>query len=80
MPIMISITTVQSTASGAIVKEVVAQKRESTAGLREHELALAPHRGDSPDPRLVELVRLLARRAAQEWYKHVAERHRSKRS
>jgi hypothetical protein len=80
MPIVISITTEQSTASGAIVKEVVAQKRESVAGLGEHELALSPRRGDSPDPRLVELVRLLARRAAQEWYKQVAEQRRSKRS
>lgn len=35
--------------------------------------------GDSPDPRLIELVRLLARRAAKEWYNHVAEERRPKR-
>jgi hypothetical protein len=69
---------VQSAASGAIMKEVVAQKRKDIARRAEPELTLV-HRGD-PDPRLVELVRLLARRAAHEWYEHITEECRSKRS
>jgi hypothetical protein len=67
---------VQSAASGAIMKEVVAQKRRDIARLTEPELTLV-RRGD-PDPRLVELVRLLARRAAREWYEHITEERRSK--
>lgn len=36
--------------------------------------------GDGPDPRLVELVRLLARRAARQWYEKVMEERRAGRS
>jgi hypothetical protein len=53
--------------------------QESVIRLSEPELTLARH-GDGPDPRLVELVRLLARQAAREWYHHLAEERRSKRS
>lgn len=60
------------------MQEVVAQKRRDIARLEEPELTLA-RRGD-PDPRLVELVRLLARRAAREWYDHITEERRMKRS
>jgi hypothetical protein len=38
-----------------------------------------PGRGD-PDPRLVELVRLLARRAARQWYERMMEERRAGRS
>jgi hypothetical protein len=34
----------------------------------ERESTLAPQQTDLPDPRLVELVRVLARRAAKRWY------------
>ena len=40
-------------------------KQRSALRLNEPELTLL-RRGDGPDPRLVELVRLLARRAARE--------------
>jgi hypothetical protein len=33
--------------------------------------------GDRPDVRLVELVRLLARRAARQWYKKMMEQRRA---
>ncbi len=36
--------------------------------------------GDGPDPRLVELVRLLARRAARQWYEKMMEERRAGRS
>jgi hypothetical protein len=35
---------------------------------------------DGADPRLVELVRLLARRAARQWYKKMMYEHRAGRS
>lgn len=76
--ILMALIIVQSVANSAIMKEVVAQKRRHIARLAEPELTLA-HRGD-PDPRLVELVRLLARRAAREWYDQLAEERRMKRS
>jgi len=37
---------------------------------REPELSLSSS-GDGPDPRLVELVRLLARRAARQWFEEI---------
>lgn len=73
-----AIIVVQSAARGAIIKEVVAQKRRDIARLTKPKLTLV-RRGD-PDPRMVELVRLLARRAAREWYDHITEERRSKRS
>jgi len=41
---------------------------------------LAPQNTNVPDSRLIEFVRLLARRAAQEWYEGTAEERRPKRS
>jgi len=69
---------VQSVANSAIMKEVVAQKRKNIARLGEPELTLVK-RGD-PDPRLAELVRILARQAAREWYDHLVEERDRKRS
>jgi hypothetical protein len=40
---------------------------------------LAPQNANLPDPRLVELVRLLARHAAREWYEGIGEECRPKR-
>jgi hypothetical protein len=45
----------------------------------ESELTL-PRRGNQPDPRLVLLVRLLAQRAARNWYDRLVEERRLKRS
>jgi hypothetical protein len=80
MPMVLGIITVQSTVSGVTMKETVAQKREGITRFSEPELTLAPPSDNAPDPRLVEFVRLLARRAAQEWYEQIAEEHRPKRS
>jgi hypothetical protein len=76
---LIAIVMVQSAINGAIMKEVVVQKRKDIARLAEQELTLA-RQGESPDPRPFELVHILARRAAREWYKRIAQEHRVKRS
>jgi hypothetical protein len=80
MLMLLGTITVQSTASGVTMKETATQKRDSIARFSEPELTLAPRSGDAPDPRLVEFVRLLARRAAQEWYEQIVKEHRPKRS
>lgn len=46
----------------------------------EPELTLASQGLNGPDPRLVEFVRLLARRAAREWFGKVIEERRPERS
>ena len=78
MPMLTATTTVQSAVNRAIMEKIVAQKRRSINQLTEQELMLV-RRGDGPDPRLIELARLLARRAAREWYNHMAEGCRPKR-
>jgi len=59
--------------------KVVAEKARSVTQLTAPELMLV-RRGDEPDPRLVELVRALARRAARDWRNQIAEERRLKRS
>lgn len=54
-------------------------QRRSALWLVEPELALV-RSGDGPDPRLVEMVRLLARRAAREVYEEQREERRRPRS
>lgn len=76
---VLGIITVQSTVSGVAMKETVTQEREGIARFSEPELTLAPQSASAPDPRLVAFVRLLARRAAREWYDQIAEEHRPKR-
>lgn len=44
------------------------------------ELKLSPLASNGPDPRLIELVRLLARRAARQCYKQMLEKRRGPRS
>ncbi len=56
-----------------------AQSTGCTLRLVEPELTLV-RRGDGPDPRMVELVRLLARRAAQEVYEEQMKERRPPRS
>ena len=74
------ITAVQSAVSGITMEEAGAQERRGIARLGEPELTLAPQGGSGPDPRLIEFVRLLARRAARECYEQIAEERRPKRS
>ena len=54
-------------------------KQRSALRLNEPELTLL-RRGDGPDPRLVELVRLLARRAAREVFEEQTKGRRTTRS
>lgn len=54
-------------------------KQRSTLRLNEPELTLL-RRGDGRDPRLVELVRLLARRAAREAFEEQTKERRTTRS
>jgi hypothetical protein len=46
--------------------------------VNESELTLEPQSAHAPDPRLVKFARLLARRAAREWYQQVVEERRPK--
>lgn len=55
------------------------QQRRRALRLVEPELTLVCS-GDGPDPRLVEMVRLLARRAAREVYEEQQEERRRPRS
>jgi hypothetical protein len=48
--------------------------------VNEAELTLGPQSAHAPDPRLVEFVRLLARRAAREWYEQIVKERHPKRS
>ena len=59
--------TLQSASNGATMDHGNRPKQRSALRLIEPELTLA-QRGDGPDPRMVELARLLARRAAREVY------------
>lgn len=70
----------QEALRGITMKETVAQESKDTARISEPELMLAPKNANAPDPHLIEFVRLLARRAAREWYEKVAEECRQKRS
>jgi hypothetical protein len=58
--------------SGAMIQKVADHGTH-----REPELSLSSV-GDGPDPRLVELVRLLARRAARRWFEETKAESGSK--
>lgn len=49
---------------------------EAGGGLGEPQLTLVSPPGGQADPRLVELVRILARRAARQWYVEQVEAQR----
>jgi hypothetical protein len=53
---------------------------EDAARISEPELMLAPQNANTPNPHLIEFVRLLARRAAREWYEKITEECRPERS
>lgn len=55
---------------GAMIKKAANQWTKGTSRHQGPELSLSSS-GDSPDPRLVELVRLLARRAARQWFEEM---------
>jgi hypothetical protein len=80
MLMLLGIITVQATVSGVAMKETVAHGSKDNARSSEPELKLASQSADTPDPRLVKFVRLLARRAAREWYQQIVEERRPKRS
>ncbi|MFC0499908.1 hypothetical protein [Asaia krungthepensis] len=71
--------TLQSASNGATMDHGNRPKQKSALRLVEPELTLA-RRGDGPDPRMVELVRLLARRAAREVYEEQIKERRPPRS
>jgi len=70
---------VQSSTNGIMMKQAVIQQNKGVIEHRESELKLLC-KGDSLDPRLVALVRLLARRAAREWYSQMAKERPPRRS
>jgi hypothetical protein len=76
---VLGIITVKSAVNGVTMKETVAQERNGIARFSEPELTFAPQSANAPDPRLIEFVRLLARRAAREWYEQIAEERHPKR-
>ena len=80
MPMLLRIITVRAAASGVTMKETIAQESNDIARVNESELTLESRSAHAPDPRLVEFVRLLARRAARDWYQQVVEERRPKRS
>lgn len=69
----------QLASNGATMNSGNRPKQRSTLRLNEPELTLL-RRGDGPDPRLVELVRLLARRAAREAFEEQAKERQTTRS
>ncbi|WP_245294792.1 hypothetical protein [Rhizobium rhizosphaerae] len=71
--------TLQSASNGATMDHGSRPKQRSALRLIEPELTLA-RRGDGPDPRMVELARLLARRAAREVYEEQMRERRPTRS
>ena len=80
MLMLLGIITVRAAVSGVTMKETIAQESKDIARSSEPELTLAPQNAHAPDPRLIEFVRLLARRAAREWYEQIVEERRPKRS
>lgn len=71
--------TLQSASNGATMDHGNRPKQRSALRLIEPELRLV-QRGNGPDPRMVELVRLLARRAAREVYEEQMKERRPPRS
>ncbi|MGX8009706.1 hypothetical protein ACVDG8_012185 [Mesorhizobium sp. ORM8.1] len=65
--------------NGATMNSGNRPKQRSALRLNEPELTLL-RRGNGPDPRLVELVRLLARRAAREVFEEQTKERRTTRS
>ena len=58
------------------MRRSVGRQTEELTRFHETGMTLQPKSGDEPDPRLVELVRLLARRAALQWFVRQREARR----
>ncbi|MDF2113958.1 hypothetical protein PY365_00090 [Roseiarcaceae bacterium H3SJ34-1] len=71
--------TLQSASNDATMNHGNRPKQRSALRLVEPELTLV-RRGEGSDPRLIELVRLLARRAAREEFEKQTEERRTTRS
>jgi hypothetical protein len=69
----------QSASNGATMDHGKRQQQRSAFRLVVPELTLV-RRGDGPDPRLVELARLLARRAAREMFEEQKKERSTTRS
>jgi hypothetical protein len=65
--IILKLVFLQSVRNSAMIKHGRRQIRRNTLQLIEPELTFV-RRGEEPDPRMVGLVRLLARRAARQCY------------
>ena len=79
MPMVLTIIVRQPKDSRNTMNDVGIQKRKGIAPLNEPDLTLAPQRGNAPDPRLIEFVRLLARHAARRWHEQSDKEQGSKR-
>jgi hypothetical protein len=62
-----------------IMRKSAGPQRGNVTRLGEPLVTLVSRSGEGPDPRLVELVRILARRAARRWYAEQAEVQRRER-
>jgi len=80
MPMVLAIIVKQPKDSRNTMNDFGVQKSKVIAPLHEPELTLALQRVNAPDPRLIEFVRLLARRAARRWYEQSDKEQGSKRS
>jgi hypothetical protein len=80
MLMVLGILTVQLAGCSVPMKKTGTPEHKDIGRFSEPELTLAPQGFNAPDPRLVEFVRLLARRAAREWYEQIVEERRQKRS
>lgn len=64
------------TTCDGIMRKSTGRRPEEFTPFRETGLTLASPCRNEPDPRLVELVRILARRAARQWYAQQLEAQR----
>jgi hypothetical protein len=69
-----------SSATIGVMMEKSVRQDGTVTRLEEGGSAPAPRVGGAPDPRLVELARLLARRAARRWYARMMEERGQPRS
>ena len=63
-------------AGKGMMRRSIGTERDVRVGLEEPQLTLVSPPGGRPDLRLVELVRILARRAARRWYAEQVEAQR----
>ena len=77
--LMVEPKRMSSVTTGVMMKEPI--RRDGTVTrLRGADATHVARVGGDPDPRLAELVRLLARRAARQWYEKMKEESEQSRS